>query len=348
MAAEDPVSLQIDQKVFRSWTTFELKWALDSYATVEFSSPFEPTSRDFRDAFRPFTYKTVYCYTGNEKLFLGRMVGVHPRAAPDKKEVSVTAYALPAVLNDCSAPASALPLEFRKLTLEQIASALVGPFGIRTDFREIDQVQFDKVALEADRKIHDFLVELAQQRNLVITSAPEGHLLCWRSVAPGNPVARLSGTASPVLSVAASFEPQEYYSEITGHGPASRKKKGGSHTEPNPWLTDVVRPHSFKLDNIEKGDVPTATKAKIARMFANAASFTVELATWRDPQGHLWQPNTTVKLLAPDAMIYRETEFIIREITLRQDAQSSTATLELVLPGVFTGKVPAELPWMES
>jgi prophage tail gpP-like protein len=68
---------------------------------------------------------------------------------------------------------------------------------------------------------------------------------------------------------------------------------------------------------------------------------------WRDPQGDLWQPNKTMLLTAPRAMIYRRTELLIRSVTLRQKADVETASLELCLPGAFNGKTPDFMPWDE-
>jgi prophage tail gpP-like protein len=81
-------------------------------------------------------------------------------------------------------------------------------------------------------------------------------------------------------------------------------------------------------------------------MFASMAAYTVEnLPTWRDPRGQLWAPNTTLRLIAPSAMIYTEQEFLIRDVVLRQDDESLTASLGLALPGAFSGETPESLPW---
>jgi prophage tail gpP-like protein len=83
-------------------------------------------------------------------------------------------------------------------------------------------------------------------------------------------------------------------------------------------------------------------------MFANAAAYTVDVATWRDPKGSLWKPNTTLTLFAPDAMVYSEYELLVRTVTLKQSKESTTATLGLVLPGVFSGEIPTALPWNDG
>jgi prophage tail gpP-like protein len=81
-------------------------------------------------------------------------------------------------------------------------------------------------------------------------------------------------------------------------------------------------------------------------MIASVVTYTVEdLPTWRDPSGALWRVNTTVTLLAPEAMVYRETELLIRAVAFKQTAEIETATLTLVLPGTFGGQLPTSLPW---
>ena len=84
-------------------------------------------------------------------------------------------------------------------------------------------------------------------------------------------------------------------------------------------------------------------------MFAEMASYTLSaLPTWRDPQGDLWEPNTTIVVAAPEAMIYTPTEFLIRRVTLSATPEERKASLDLVLPGAFSGSAPKALPWVEE
>lgn len=342
----DDVGVVIDGTEFRHWSELEIALSIDQFSTVSFTAPFEADRREFRQTFRPFTFKPLKVTLGGQAMFTGTLVGVHPRAEANSSSVEVNGYALAGVLDDCTAPAATAPHEFKKLKLGAIASAVCKPFGLTVQMRDDAGSRFEKVKLEEDRKVLDFLIELAQQRNLVITNTPDGMPMFWKSVTTGSPVARLNGNESPITTVSASFSPQEYYSEITGFAGARRGRRGGKWTERNRWLSNVLRPLSFKLDNTEKGDAPEETRAKLGRMFANAASFTIDnLPTWRDPSGDVWAPNTTVMLLAPNAMVYRETELLIRKVTLRQRADSRTASLELCLPGVFSAEVPPSLPW---
>lgn len=346
MASED-VGLTIAEETFRFWEKTQLKLSLDTFSTLELSAPFESNRFGFREQFRPFKFQPIVMKIGDERLFTGRIVGVNPSVTPERRSVSVTAYSLPAVLHDCTTPASKLPLEFKKLTLQQIAAILCEPFGVRLDFRGDPGAKFDKIKIEPAKKIFEFLKDLAEHRNYVFTDNTLGDLLCWRSTDTGKPVARLKESEPPVTKVEASFSPQEYYSEITGFGPSRRGRKGSKHTERNPWLPDVLRPLSFKLDKIDKLDIPEATRGKMARMFAEMVSYKITLATTRRPDGQLWRPNTTITLTAPDAMVYTETELLVRDVEYSIDKSSVSAELTCVLPGVFSGEIPTSLPWDE-
>jgi prophage tail gpP-like protein len=344
----ESVSVLIDGERVEHWSEIEIVDSLDEFSTVKLVAPFEAESSELRELFRPFTFKPLKVFVGEDVQFTGTLVGVDPRITPEERSVEVTAIALPGVLVDCNSPATAVPLEFKKVDLRTIALALLAPFDLTVEFPHDPGPVFEKVKVEIDQKLMAFLVELAKQRNQVISNTAEGAFLCWRSVEEGNPVARLQQGIPPVRAVSASFNPQEYFSEMTGFASAKRGRKGSKHTELNPWLREVLRPSSFKLNDTEKGDAPEETRSRMARMFGNMAAYTVEdLPTWRDSQGDLWRRNTTVTLLSPDTMVYRETELLVRQVTLKQTAERYSATLGLVLPGAFSAKLPTQLPWME-
>jgi prophage tail gpP-like protein len=104
---------------------------------------------------------------------------------------------------------------------------------------------------------------------------------------------------------------------------------------------------TFSLDDTEKADAQGAVDAKMGRMFANCVSYVVDIPSWNDPSGRRWQPNTTLNMLFPSAMIYNRTELLVRDVFLRANKDARTASLGLVLPGSFSGKIPDRLPWEE-
>jgi prophage tail gpP-like protein len=345
----DPTTGRIGD-YFSYWSNVEIKRSIDTYSSVTFSAPFEPDRKEFRETFRPFTFKRLECLVNLETLVTGFCLNIEPDSDENSSEVQVTGYAKPAVFHTCNIPPDELGkgLQLNGLSLRAIAERIAKPFGIRCDFRDEDATPFKKCKLEIDKKIQDFLVDLVKQRNRVFTDTPAGELLCWQSVGTGSPVAELIEGVNPMGKISAVLSPDECYSEVTGFGKKKRGKKESRWTAHNHWLDAPLRPHTFKLEDAERADVPEATLAKMGRFFAAMARWTIPgLPGWRDPHGELWKPNTTILVTAPRAMIYQPTELLIRDVTLTQTEEADFATLEVVMPGAFSGSIPEQLPWNE-
>lgn len=342
------VDVKIDNRSFRYWEEIEIRRSLDNFSTIELSAPFEPDNPDFRATFKPFTYLPIQVFVDDGLLFTGQLVGVEPRVTPKSKTVRCSGYALPATLWDSTPPASEFPIEYGDHTLLQIAINLAQPFGVVVVVEAGTNMgaKFKRVRIRPNEKIGKFLAELARARGVVIRDTALGEMMFTDAAEVGTPVVKLREGAQPLSAVAATFSPQAYYSEITGLARTKAGRKGGKgYTEGNKHLPRVVRPLNFVVGDVSAGDLPGATKAKMARMFGNMVSYVAELPTWHDENGLLWQPNSTVTLHAPGAMVYQETELLTRDVILRAKADSVTASLGLVLPGAFTGEQPEVLPW---
>ena len=341
------VAILIDNQRFRFWNSVKITRSLDSIDTIQLSAPFEAENAQYRSAFIPLKYQDIEVTVGGMPLFNGTALNITPQLRPVTKSFTLSGYALPGVLHDCTAPASAYPIQFQGQGLREIAKALLEPFGLGLDFTVDQGSVFPSVSSTETGKLLAFLTKLANQRNLIMSSDPLGKLLITRSVDTGQPVSILEQGLSPLNAVRATFKPQEYYSDITGIQPSFLGISGSKYTVKNPRLTGVVRPFVFKVPDTLTGDLKTATEAKAARMFANSVSYTVSIPSWRDSSNNLWQPNTTVKLLAPDAMIYSSFEFLIRTVEFSKDPDKESVVLSLVLPGVFNAQLPEVLPWDE-
>ncbi len=346
-AASSPneVALSILGERFRFWVDVQINMAIDAVSTVEFTAPFTPDDPAFREKFRPFSYNPVDIDVGPSRLFTGTMVVPTPVTSPSSRTVSVACYALPGVIGDCTAPASAYPIEWSDASLATIAEKCCGFFGLAVQFDADPGATFERVALEPGARVLTFLSELAAQRGLVISDTPGGKVLFREAMSTGAPVADLTEGQSPVVSVAPLFSAQDYYSHVTGIGPTVIGLLGTQFTVKNARLASAVRPYAFNSQDMLDADLQRSVESKAGRMFAKAVSYEVALATWRDPGGNLWAPNTLVTLLAEGAMIYRRSTFLIRSVTLYKTPKSETAVLNLILPGALAGKIPEVMPW---
>jgi prophage tail gpP-like protein len=368
--------LKIGGKTFDHWVSVELERSIGCYSTVKFTCPFEPSSKDFRDLVRPFSFQPVTLSLSDELLFTGTLIGVDPEEDEDSASVTVTCYARPAIMHDCCPPADAFPLEFDGMDLLQIANIITGHFGftasieqptIARDGSTID-AEFIKRAVRHGKRggiiggkgsvfarlslgpgddVQEFLAGLAKQRGGVWTDDAQGNLIFWNSVNPGNPVVWLEEGQQPLGKVSPSFNPQGYFSEITAWTPSTRRRKGNQWTEKNPLAEGFTRPHSFKPNDTDGADGPRAARAKLAFMLGNVVTWELPLPGFHDPQGQLFKPNTTLMLLAPRAMVYSPYELLIRDVKFGQTMDESSALLTAVLPGAFNLDFPETFPWDE-
>lgn len=341
----DEVALRIDGKRFRYWESVNITRALDSPDSLAFTAPFEPEDAEFRESFRPFSFRDLELSIGGERIFTGVLVNPTPQAQDQRFTVDVSGYSLPGVLQDCTPPSSAWPVEFDGLNLRDIAAAVCEPFGIGVYFLGNPGAAFEREAMQPGGTIFSFLKPLAQQRGFVLGSTPDGLLRILEADSTTPPVARLREGESPLLSVTPQFSPQQYFSHITGMETVGVGFEGSQYTVDNPHLSGVVRPNTFQVTDAQGGEVKRATEAKMGRMFGDVVSYTAQVATWRTPDGELWAPNTTVTVLAPHSMIYSEYRFLIRKVEFDRDANQKTATLTLALPGSYSGEIPEAMPW---
>lgn len=366
--SRNAVTVYVDGKQFRYWTEIQITMSLDSISTMSFTAPFNSRSKTFRDTFKPLSYKNLEVTVGNVPFFTGTMVNIDTSVETDAVKVAVASYAWPGVLNDCTAPAGTYgSLDFRGVDLKEIATKLAGIFGIRVEFKADPGPRFEVESLPVGETILRYLSKLAKTRNLIISSTPEGALLFLRPVLartvqeltpptapmfmllttkhPPSPVARLKQGVPPLTAISPSFSTQEYYSHVTGMQGTIAGIEGKQYTVTNDDLRGVVRPYNFVSNSYDSAELEAEVKAKAGRMLGSSVSYAVSVATWRDSKGRLWEPNTLITLKAPDAMVYKEYTFILRNVVFSRNSTNDSAVLTLVLPGSFSGEMPRDLPW---
>lgn len=338
------VQLFVDGDEYQAWSDLKITSQIDSISTFNFTTPHEPSDKRQRAIFTPFKFKPMAVIVGGEFLFSGLIVPIRPTVDDVRRSLSVGGYSRAGLLNDCGASVNAFPLEFDQVGLFEITKKLAFPYGVRVEFEADQGKAFDKVALDPKKKILPFLGELAIQRNGIFGDNPEGALVFRQAVKFGSPIAKFKKGFPPVLSIVPNFDEQKYFSEISGIAATGFGGQGSTYTTKNPFL-DVPRIMNFKPKDVGDGDLKTAVDAKMGLMFANAVSWQISIATWRDPQGDIFRPNTTCLVHDENSMIYEETEMLIKKVELSKDGNAESATLEVVLEGSYSGTIPNRLPW---
>lgn len=339
------VILRIGGVDFPYWTSFSLDRAVGSFSRVSVEAPYNVDDETFKSLFTPLSFTPVEVLIGGVTSFTGRLLSPEMSTSKDADKLSVEAYSMPATLNNCMMPASALPLEFEGQSLAEITEALTRAHGISVRVNGDIGPTFNRVGFDASAKIVHFLIPLAKQRGIQIADTPGGNCLLHTPAEAGRPVARLAEGQVGVESVSVQYNDDEWYSSITGIQSLSTDFTSGRVTVINPHLRGINRPFTFKVQDTQGGDLQTAVEAMAGRMIAGAVQYTVSVSAWRDTNGDLWRPNTTVVLRAPGARVHRDTEFLIRQVVLTRKPAAERAVLTLVLPGAYSGEIPERMPW---
>jgi len=103
------VSLSIDGKEFQFWESLAFTRNLDVIDGITFQAPFDPEDAEFRELFRPLSFKDVELKVGGGLFFSGTLVGISPIIKQDRRFVTVSCYSKAGVLQDCTLPSGAFP-----------------------------------------------------------------------------------------------------------------------------------------------------------------------------------------------------------------------------------------------
>jgi prophage tail gpP-like protein len=348
--AEQDITIMIGGKTFTGFSAFKIIEPIDTLDTFSLTAPFDDSIKDFHESFRPFTYKECAIYYKNKIIFTGRLLTPNPDVQPDSKTINLQGYPLCGVLNDVHLPVTKYPPSYKGLKLSAIADDMLAPFGISVIINSSQGSAFTDVSYEPHNKILQFLTKLGGERGLLFTNDSRGNLVFFKPKASA-PVATFKEGELPFVSCTPNFDPQNFYSHITGFTKTSSKTKSSHYTYENKYLTKrgILRPFSFMVDDADEDGLEEAVKAKAGRMFASAVSYTLVVMGNEDKGGNLYGKNICVSVCAPGAMIYKETKLLARQTEISRDDKNDgkRTTFSLVLPGSYSGELPEVFPWEE-
>ena len=347
--AKKDLALYVDGVKFTGFTGYTVTSAVDTFDAFSFSSLWDSSNKECRDAFRPFTYKKCSVYYDSELIFQGVMLPAVPSISDSGRTISVQGYPYCGILSDSCLPDSLYPPEYNGLDLQAIAETVAEPFGVTVQTKSDVGDSFEKIEIQVENKVMDFLKKLAEQRGMFLSNTQDGSLLIWKPEEE-----KVSATFKegefPFVSCTPTFDGQNMYSHVIGFS----KVEGGADAEKycyeNSLLqkAGVLRVYAKTIDDADASSLENATKAVAGRMFANSVKYELIVSGHRGKDGKLYRKNMSVSVYAPDAEIYRETKFQVDEVTMtRSDSDGEKTKFSLVLPGARDGKLPEVYPWEE-
>lgn len=345
------VALLIDGTPFKFWSSATINFSFDTLAdSFSISAPWFPDDDIYRELFRPFSYKEIVLYVGGEKVLTGNNITIKTNTNSDSKIITIDGYSKAGILADVTVAATSWPVVFRGLNLQQITESLTRPFGITVDFKSDPGPAFtkgDNVTIEPDQKIADFIISLAKQRGLIISSDKDGILVFQNTTQDAAEASIIEGRY-PYRNSNVTYNGQNRFSDITAINSEMIKGAGQKYTVDDPELKSngINRPLVWKATDTNSGKLKEAVTAKMGRTIAEAVGINVNVVDWHRIQDKkIWKDNTRVIYQSDGDMIYEETEFLIKKASLQKSPNETTTSLTLIFPETYNGEIREDYPW---
>lgn len=348
-SAPEDFALVLGGKRYTGFTGYTLVMSMNGVDAFSFSTVWNAQNAELRRAFSPFSFTDCDVYYDGEVAFRGKVLPPSPSVEPDSKTINVQGYPTCGVLIDSCLPESLYPAEYSGLNLKQIAETVCAPFGVSVTVKGDVGAAFDKVDMEVSDKVWDFLQKLAEQRGMILSNTEDGGLLIYTPESPAVSSSFRQGEF-PFISCAAELDKQGMYSHITGYSRTTGDNPSQKYTYENKLLINagVLRCYADVIEDTDEGGLEKAVKSLAAKMFANCIKYKLSVSGHRDKNGKLYKKNMAISVYAPGAEIYRDTKFLVDELTFRRsDSEGARTDFVLVLPESRTGELPEVFPWEE-
>lgn len=248
---------------------------------------------------------------------------------------------------------------FGNVSLLELAKTLVAPFGIPIVVDDIvkDKVNemYEQATTSPDESVAAYLGKLATLKNIVLRSNPNGDLVFTQIDENKPSVAKFQSGVDPQIELGLEVNGQAMYNKIHISGradlykdtPEDVAKSGESQVIEN-RLVKLAKRETLKVQGTEITMIKDVAKAALADQLKNiCVSITItgdKLEKQKDEKGKdvylELKPGDLVDIYAPDIFIRQSTKFMIRSISIKENAKEKTQTLKCVLPQTMTGTAP--------
>lgn len=334
------MKIKLNGKFINYFTSLSITRNLDSIAsTFSFSVRFNPENDDHKELFKPLQYHTVEIYSDVDKLMLTGTILNHDFDSDSGFNLLVVSgYSISGILEDMQIPSSLYPLESNNLSLKDIANKLCSAFGLKlivdsSVSSEANRI-FGKTTADVTETIKSYLSKLTSQRNIVLSHNEKGNVVMFKPNVNGKPKYYFNKDNS--LKMSSSWRGQGMFSEINVIRQPSKENAGVSTVDKiNNPLIGKYRTTTKVLSSGDDTDVNKAANNELASQLKNI-QFKVEL------QGLFEDilPGDLINVHNHSIYSFAYTRWIVSSITLNVNENSSTTSIDLVLPETYSGQIP--------
>lgn len=284
----------------------------------------------------------------DETVMVGTLLSQKFKQSAEPQLSNVAGYSKTGALEDCTVGRANYPLQTDGLSLVQICERLCRPFEIEV---EVDSAVASRAnqslgtsTIEPTENIKSYLTKLARQKDIVLSHTTDGKLWLTEANINQTPILDLdlSGPSLPCLSAEFEFNGQPVHSEILVQKQQSLTGgNAGSEVIRNPYAVGIYRPTSVNQTSGDDNDTTSAARRALANELRNI-KLMIEMDRWFVGD-KLIKPNSLLTIKAPNLYLPNKSTFFIEQVILTGNENAQRATLNCVIPEVYTGKIPTSL-----
>jgi len=280
----------------------------------------------------PLQFPKVQIFNDDDLLLTGVIVNQNYSSESKPTLVSVSGYSKAGVLEDCTIPISAMPMQLDNMSLKEVCDKLFPLYSIDYSMEEIVKSKmnkkFEKVNFDYDKTIKSIIVELATERGIYVNHLPNGDVRFTDS-SPHNLEVVDHFEDNGVSSMALTVNGQEMHSDISVLSSVDEKSVvNGEYTIKNPYITNIVRPIIYKIKTGDSIDVKECARLKLS---AELRSISLTISTTK-----FIKPGNIITVKSDRLRLKKDTIFFIEKTDIKADRNGNKYDLTCVLQDVYS------------
>lgn len=336
------MKVKINGEFINFYTNITITHQLDAVASVfSFDARFNPDNATHRNIFRPLSYNIVEIFDNDDNLKLtGVAINTSLKSSSSRSLQTISGYSKAGILEDCTIPYSAYPLEMLNLSLKNIATKLLKEFGlgfiIDGSVKNEMNANYEKSVAKPDETVKSFLSKLASQKNIILSHDNKGNLIFFK---PNDKErARASFDDRNTTNMTLSVSGQALHSNIT-------VIRQPSKDNPDLSAVDTIRNPLVKIKRTLVKTLSSGSETDTARAANNVLADELKSISVQISLDRYYHVNCgdIVEVQNPEIFLYEKTRLMVSEITVNETALNQSMSLKLVLPETFTGNTPKNI-----
>jgi len=325
------------------FTEFAVTLRFDTVASAfSFSAYFNPDNIEHKEMMCIGHDHIAKVKHNGEDLITGYVMNQKFTDAAAKSLVSFSGYSLPGFLEDCQIDPSSYPLQNDGLSLREISSRMLKPFGLKMivngSVSALMDETFDETTAEATETVKDYLTKLAAQKGIIMTHNEAGAVIFTRADTTRQPIIHYQKEGgTPFTKMELDFNGQGMHSDITIVQQADDEgDNAGEASTKNPYVPFVHRPRVITQTSGTDIDTDKAARMALSNELKNL-KLIITTDRW-EIGGKVIKPNNMITVVNPRVYLYKKSRWFIEQVDLRGDQAGTTATLTCALPEVYNNE----------